>query len=75
MVMKMQKELLEKLSKITPEVKRILAGDTAVDYSIYSSRSSELMDRYNCCLRGIRSACVPTRALSIFHRTSTTILN
>ena len=46
MVMKMQKELLEKLSKITPEEKRILAGDTAVDYSIYSSRSSEPMDRY-----------------------------
>ncbi len=44
-VMKMQKELLQKLSKITEEEKRILSGDTKVNYSIYSTRSNELMDR------------------------------
>ena len=46
MVMEMQKELLEKLSKITQEERQILSGDTRVDYSIYSSHSNELMDRY-----------------------------
>jgi len=41
----MVKELLEKFSKITEEEKRILAGDTRVDYSIYSTHSNEFMDR------------------------------
>ena len=42
----MQEELLEKLSKITPEEKRILAGETSVDYAIYTSGSSELIDQH-----------------------------
>ncbi len=41
----MQKELLEKVSRITEEERRILSGDQTVDYSIYSSHSNELMDR------------------------------
>lgn len=44
-VIQMKKELLEKISVISEEEKKILDGDKEVDYTIYSSHSNEMMDR------------------------------